>query len=166
MSGAPSTSGFGFVLCKARCATLTVREPSSTDRGFELDRHLVSYLYPAVPDAVPRAPHSLGCGGSALVFRAQQREGVLDALLEDLIGELSVGQGAGELERPDHHREDAERLRACQLLIVRRQAGGDVVDDGQQALGVRPLDCLRAATDLVEQGGGRAAVVGAVAMLN
>ena len=28
---------------------------------------------------------------------AQEREGVLDALLADLVGELSVGPGAGEL---------------------------------------------------------------------
>jgi hypothetical protein len=114
----------------------------------------------------PRRLTAWACGGSALMLRAQQREGVLDALLEDLVGELSVGQSAGELERPDHHREDAERLHACRLRIVRRQAGGDVVDDDQHAVGVRPLDRVRAATDLVEQGGGRAAVVGAVAVLN
>jgi hypothetical protein len=34
---------------------------------------------------------------------AQQHESVLDAFFEDLIGELLVGQGAGELQRPDHH---------------------------------------------------------------
>jgi hypothetical protein len=32
---------------------------------------------------------------------SQQREGVVDALLEDLVGELSISQGAGDLERPD-----------------------------------------------------------------
>jgi hypothetical protein len=34
-------------------------------------------------------------------FGAEQREGALDALLEDHVGELLVGQGAGELQRPD-----------------------------------------------------------------
>ena len=33
---------------------------------------------------------------------AQQHESVLDAFFEDLIGELLVGQDAGELQRPDH----------------------------------------------------------------
>ena len=37
---------------------------------------------------------------------------------------------------------------------------------GQHAVGVGPFGCLRAAPDLVEQGGGRAAVVGVVAVLN
>jgi hypothetical protein len=38
---------------------------------------------------------------SALALGAQQRQDVLEALLEDLIGELSIRQGAGELQRPD-----------------------------------------------------------------
>ena len=37
---------------------------------------------------------------------------------EDLVGELLVGQGAGELEGPDHQGEDAERLGACRGRIV------------------------------------------------
>jgi hypothetical protein len=37
------------------------------------------------------------CGVSALLPGLQQREGVLDALVEDRVGELPVGQGAGEL---------------------------------------------------------------------
>ena len=60
----------------------------------------------------------------------------MKALLEDLIGELPVGQGAGELQCPGHQGEGTERLGACRGRIVRRQAGGDVVDDGQQAVGV------------------------------
>ena len=100
------------------------------------------------------------------VARAQQREGVLKALLEDLIGELLVGQGAGELQCPYHQGEDAERLRTCRGRIVGRQAGGDVVDDSQHAVGVGPLGCVRAAPDLVEQGGGGAAVAGIVAVLD
>jgi hypothetical protein len=43
-----------------------------------------------------KAPHSLECGRSALMLGVQQREGILDAPLEDLVGELSVGQGAAE----------------------------------------------------------------------
>jgi hypothetical protein len=37
-----------------------------------------------------------------LLLGAQQREGVLDALLEDVIRELPVGQDAGELQGADH----------------------------------------------------------------
>jgi hypothetical protein len=37
-----------------------------------------------------------------LLVGVQQREGVLDALLEDVIGELPVGQDAGELQGADH----------------------------------------------------------------
>jgi len=62
---------------------------------------------------------------------AQEREDVLDALRENRVGDLPVGQCAGQLQCADHHREDAERLDACRLRIVRRQAGADVVDDGQ-----------------------------------
>ena len=32
-----------------------------------------------------------GCGGSALMLGVQEREGVVDALFEDLVGELSIG---------------------------------------------------------------------------
>ena len=49
---------------------------------------------------------------SAPMLGAKQRECVLDALLEDVVGELPVGQGAGDLERPDHQGEDTERLQA------------------------------------------------------
>ena len=47
-----------------------------------------------------------------------------------------------------------------------RQAGGDVVDHDKQAVGVRALGGVGGACDLVEQGGGRAAVVGVVAVLD
>ena len=53
---------------------------------------------------------------------AQEREDVLDALRENRVGNLPVGQCAGQLQCADHHREDAERLDACRLRIVRRQA--------------------------------------------
>jgi len=74
-----------------------------------------------------------------VLLGVQQREGVLDALLEDVIGQLAVGQGAGELQPGGHQGEDAERLCARRLRIVRGQAGGNVVDDDQQAVGVRAL---------------------------
>jgi hypothetical protein len=37
-----------------------------------------------------------------VLLGAQQREGVLDALVEDVIRELPVGQDAGELQGADH----------------------------------------------------------------
>ena len=54
---------------------------------------------------------------SALLPGAQQREGVLDALVEDLIGELPVGQGAGRaaVSRPS---------RAKTLSVFTRAEGG------------------------------------------
>jgi hypothetical protein len=93
--------------------------------------------------AAPGCVTAWSCGASALLLGPQEREGVVDALVEDLVGELWVGQGAGELQRPDHHGEDAERLGACRGRIVRCQAGGDVVDDGQQAIGVGLLGQMR-----------------------
>jgi len=39
---------------------------------------------------------------SALRPTAQEGKGVLDALLEDFVGKLWIGEGAGDLERPDH----------------------------------------------------------------
>ena len=68
--------------------------------------------------AAPGCVTAWCCGGSALLLGVQECEGVVDALLEDLVGELSVGQGAGELEGPDHQGEDAEGLHACRLRIV------------------------------------------------
>jgi hypothetical protein len=58
------------------------------------------------------ATHSQGSSGSALMLGAQQRQGVLDALLEDRVGESPVGQSSGDLEGPDHQREDTERPHA------------------------------------------------------
>ena len=55
----------------------------------------------------------LSAGASALTWRAQQAQGILDALLEHLVGEPLVREGAGHLERPDHEGEDTERLHAC-----------------------------------------------------
>jgi hypothetical protein len=48
------------------------------------------------------------CGVSARLRGVQYREGVADALFEDVVGELPVGKGAGELQCPDHHGVDAE----------------------------------------------------------
>jgi hypothetical protein len=58
------------------------------------------------------SPSGPRCSGSALMLGAQQRECVLDALIEDVVGEPPVGQAAGDLQRPDHQGEDAERLHA------------------------------------------------------
>ena len=46
-----------------------------------------------------------------------------------------------------------------------RRAAMSSIDD-QHAVGVRALGCVRAAPDLVEQGGGWAAVLGVVAVLD
>ena len=35
---------------------------------------------------------------SGLLVGPQEREGVVDALFEDRVGEMSVGQGAGQLQ--------------------------------------------------------------------
>src|SRR5436305_1568850 len=80
-SGSPRTERHG---CKngstvAGCGKRTLRERPACRRR----------------RAVPKAPHSLGYGGSALMLGAQEREGTLDAPLEDLVSELSVCQGAG-----------------------------------------------------------------------
>ena len=80
----------------------------------------------------------------------------LATLPEDLVGELSIGQRGGQLQRPDHHGVDAEHLRVRRLRIMRRQAGGEVADDRQHAVDVHPLGGVRAAADLVQQGGRRA----------
>ena len=90
----------------------------------------------------------------------------MDALREDFVGAVSIGQGAGQLQCADHQREDVECLDACRLRILRRESGGDVVDDGQQPVGVGLFDGTAAASELVEQGGGRAAIVGMVAVLS
>jgi hypothetical protein len=65
---------------------------------------------------------------------AQEREGVGDALLEDIVGELPVSQGAGNLERPDHEGEDAERPDPGGTRVIPRQALGDVIDHAHQAV--------------------------------
>lgn len=105
------------------------------------------------------------CGVSAGLLCAEQSEGVADALFEEFVGESPVGQGAGELQRPDHHGVDAEDLLVHRARIGRCQASGDTVDDGEHAVGVRLLGLVRAAPDLIEECGGGAAVVGTVAVL-
>jgi hypothetical protein len=52
---------------------------------------------------------------SGLLPGVQECEGVVDSLLEDLVGELPVGQRSGQLQRPDHQCVDAERLGAGRL---------------------------------------------------
>lgn len=60
----------------------------------------------------------------------------MDAVFEDLVGEVWVGQGAGELQGAGHQGEDAEDVGACRAGIVGCEAGGDVVDEGHQGVGV------------------------------
>ena len=53
---------------------------------------------------------AIGTAGASGRIVAQQEECVLDALFEHLLGEHPVGQRSRDLERPDHEREDTERL--------------------------------------------------------
>src|SRR5438067_5936929 len=122
--------------------------------------------HPIRRSATSRRSTARGISASSSMLGAQQSEGVLDALLEDLVGELPIGKGAGDLERPDQQREDAERLHTCPMRVVRRQARSDVVDHYQQAVGVRALCGVRRAPDLVEQRSGWAAAPGVVSVLN
>lgn len=94
-----------------------------------------------------------------------ERPGVLDSPLEDLVGELAVGEGAGQLQRPHHHGEEPDGSAASGLRIRGRQTGGDLFHDGRRALGVRLLGAVRAAADLVEQCGGGASGAGPVTVL-
>jgi hypothetical protein len=71
---------------------------------------------------------------------AEQREGVLDALLEDRVGELPVGKRPRKLNRTNHHGEDGEHLSACRLGIFRRESSGEVVGGSEQAVGKRAFD--------------------------
>src|SRR5207253_1369458 len=86
-------------------------------------------------------------GASTVMLGAQQREGARDALVKDLIGEFSVGQGAGELQCPGHQGEEAERLEACGRWIIGCQAGGDIVAQCQDAVSVGAPGGVRAAAD-------------------
>lgn len=65
-----------------------------------------------------------GCCGSALTLGAQESERVVDALFEDVVGELLVGHGAGDLEHPDHQGEDvASSARATARSRLRKSFG-------------------------------------------
>src|SRR4051812_32794407 len=109
---------------------------------------------------------ALATGAASALWDCVQRdESVVDALFEDLVGEFPVGQGTRELQRPDQQGVDAERRGAGRVRVVRGQAGGDVFDEGQQGVGVGPSGGVGAAADLVEQGGGRATVLGVVPVL-
>src|SRR3954466_2440600 len=73
---------------------------------------------------------------SVVLLGVQQCEGVADALFEEFVGELPVGQGAGELQCPGHHAEEAKGLEMCRGWIVGCQAGGEAVDEDECAVGV------------------------------
>jgi hypothetical protein len=73
--------------------------------------------FTAEPPSDQKIATASPCECSALVLGAQHCDGVLEAVLEDRIGERSVRQGAGDLQRSDHHGEDTERLHLCHLQI-------------------------------------------------
>jgi hypothetical protein len=87
-------------------------------------------------------------------------------LLEDLGDKLSVGDGARQLECADQQREQAEGLSSGRSRVARGQAGGDLVDQSQDPVGVGVLGGVAAAPDLVEQRRGRATVLHVVAVLD
>ena len=100
------------------------------------------------------------------LLAGEERQRALDAPLEHLISELSVSKRAGELQRADQQREEAERLPARGLGIAGGQAGGDLVGQSQDPLGVGVPGGIAAAPDLVEQRCGRAAVLQVVPVLD
>lgn len=55
---------------------------------------------------------------SVLLREVQHGEDVADALFQDVVGELSVGQGAGQLQCPDHQGVGAEGPGACRGRVV------------------------------------------------
>jgi hypothetical protein len=69
----------------------------------------------------------------------EQGEGVPDALFENVVGEVLVGQCPSKLNRASHHGEDTEHMRACRLGIVRGHASANVIDVCEQAAGERVL---------------------------
>src|SRR5438445_10227507 len=96
----------------------------------------------------------------------EQRQGVVNALFEDRVGELPVTKRTRELHRPHQQREQAECLRVCGLRIFRREKACEVVGDVEHAVGVGTLGVVGGSTDLIQQGGGRAAVGGVVPVLD
>src|SRR6266702_8957944 len=79
-------------------------------------------------------------------FFCQAEDGIRDghvtgvqtcALPIYLIGELPVGQGAGELQCPGHQGEDAERLAACRGWVAGCQATWPMRSSPSVALSVR-----------------------------
>ncbi len=100
-----------------------------------------------------------------MLLGVQEGEGVVDALFEELVGESPVGQGAGELQGAGEHAEEAESPQAGRGRVVGCQAGGEVVDEDECAVGVGLPGGLWGAGDLVEEGGVGAAVVDGVALL-
>jgi hypothetical protein len=95
---------------------------------------------------------------------AQQHHGHLDAPGEELIGQTTVCQRSGELQRADHQSEDGERVRSSALDVCRIEARRDVVDDPDHLVGEDISGVDRSPSDFVEQGGRRTAVRGLVAV--
>src|SRR5690242_12096013 len=95
----------------------------------------------------------------------EQLQGCLRSMGEELIGEVAVGQRSGELEGTDQQAEDRERVGPSRLWVCRIDTRRDVVRGVEQLVGEDPSGGGRAAGDLVEQRGRRAAVDVLVAML-
>ena len=58
---------------------------------------------------------------------AKQRESVLDAFFEHLVGELPIGKRPRELNRAGHHREGGQHPRARGLGIFRHEACRELI---------------------------------------
>ncbi len=101
----------GEPLCARAWASRTSSRAKASARAHSVagsgDAHICSDRPAATQQPDPRPRHP-----SALRPTAQYGQGVLDALLEDIVGKALVGKGAGDLEGPDHQCEDTERLHA------------------------------------------------------
>jgi hypothetical protein len=73
-------------------------------------------------DAPPGGPgHDRPAAGDDVLLAREQRQRVLDAPLEHLIGESPVGERSGQLQSADQQREQAERLSTRRLRITGSQ---------------------------------------------
>ena len=94
-----------------------------------------------------------------------QPQGCVDALGEELIGQLAVGQRSGELQRSDQQSEDHERFSSRRVGSSWVHPRRHVVRDAEQRVSESLPRCIRASPDLVEQRGGWAAVRALIAVL-
>ena len=95
----------------------------------------------------------------------EQLQGRFHTALEELIGQVAVGQRPGQLQGADQQAEERERVGSRRVGVLRLQAGRDVVGGGEDFVGEDILCAGGPADDLVEQRGGGAAVGALVAVL-